>query len=48
MGSIYMVARYFRKFKKAGGDYKWINEGKYPPKYKALLGLSRSFARAIW
>jgi hypothetical protein len=43
-----MMIRYYHKFKAAGGDPRWINQGKYPQKYKVILELNRILAKATW
>lgn len=48
MGSLYIMVRYYHRFKAAGGDLRWINQGKYPPKYKVILELNRILAKALW
>lgn len=48
MASIYMMVRYYHRFKAAGGDVRWINQAKYPPKYKIILEMNRILAKAVW
>jgi hypothetical protein len=42
------MVRYYHRFKAAGGDLRWINQGKYPPKYKVIVELNRILAKALW
>ena len=48
LGSVYVMARMLKRFLKEGGEMQWILQGKYPPKYKLILGLNRYMARAPW
>ncbi len=48
LGCTYLMTRYFRLFKQAGGNPSWITEGSFPPKYKVLIQLNKKMARAVW
>lgn len=48
LGSVYVMARMIKRFLKEGGLMEWVEEGKYPQKYKSILTLNRYMARAPW
>lgn len=48
LGSVYVMARMLKRFLKEGGLTEWVNEAKFPPKYKLLLKVNRYLARAPW
>ncbi len=48
MSSVYMMIRYYKEFKRIGGDLSWITEAKFPSKYKKLLEINTVLAKSVW
>lgn len=47
-GSVYMMARYLKKYFRSGGDLEWISQGKYPKKLESILVLVHKMSHSVW
>jgi hypothetical protein len=48
MGSVYMMARYLKRYFKSGGELDWLTKGVYPKKLKPILKLNRIMSHSTW
>jgi len=46
-GSVYMMARYLKKYFKSGGDLEWIAQGTYPKKLEPILALVHKMSHSV-
>jgi hypothetical protein len=47
-GSVYMMARYLKRYLKSGGELSWLTKGSYPNKLKHILKLNRKMSHSVW
>ena len=47
-GSVYMMARYLKKYFRSGGALEWISEGRYPKKLRPILRLVHKMSDSVW
>ena len=48
MGCVYTMTRFYKRYKRVGGDLKWLTTGQAPSKYLLLNEVNRLMTKAVW